>query len=433
MSDTGPGGERGTTPAAARTVLVPVGPSSTLRETVEYVVDSTLDRVEGAEPAPAEGDASADGSTGASTDATADASTEATGGEEGTDASTGDRETAEFDAGGAAEPQFVPPVVHFVYVHAPEEFDPEERTPAFDDAEELLDRVRIWAEEDAGGEERIDVRTAHLGSDRYLFSPADVAGTLVDAARARGVDRIVLDPEYDPGVGAPLLRPLAYELTRDESLTIEEAPVQQPVRRAPLVGRSSARRIGALVGLSFCFYQLLAGAFSAFDLVTGGVTALVVAGSLSRISFGRDPTPTETPVRLARGVLYVPYLFWEILVANVAVAAVILLPWKSIDPEMTRIRPAVYGALPITSLANSITLTPGTLTVRVQGRELLVHTLIPSAREDLFDGGLERAIRFLFYGRRAMRIDSLRDRDVAEVLAVGSSTDAGSADGGEEP
>lgn len=417
MSDTGSGGERGTTPAAARAVLVPVGPSSTLRETVEYAVDSTLDRIEGADPATDDGGAPA-----APTDGERRADAETEGGEPGGTA-----------AGDESELQFVPPIVHFVYVHAPEEFDPEERSPAFDDAEELLDRVRVWAEEDAGGEERIDVRTAHLGSERYLFSPADIAGTMVDAARDRGVDRIVLDPEYDPGVGAPLLRPLAYELSRSETLTIEEAPVQQAVRRAPLVGRSSARRIGALVGLSFCFYQLLAGAFSAFDIVTGSVTALVVAGSLSRISFGRDPTLTETPLRLARGLLYLPYLFWEILVANVVVAMVILLPWKSIDPEMTRIRPAVYGALPITSLANSITLTPGTLTVRVQGRDLLVHTLIPTAREDLFDGGLERAIRFVFYGRRAMRIDSLRDRDVAEVLTGGTSADASSADGGEEP
>jgi len=388
--------DRGDGPAGARPVLVPVAPSATLRETVEWVVDSTLDAVEEAggvdlpddEPAP----------------------------------------SPEADQDATMEDASARPIVHFVYVHAPEEFDPEDQAPALDDAEELLDRVQVWAEEDAGGDHRIDVRTAHVGTDRYLFSPADVAAALIDASRERGVERIVLDPEYDPGIGAPLLRPLQYELTRDGSLSIEEAPVQARTRRAPLVGRSTVRRIGAIAGLSFVFYQVLAGAFSPFDVVTGAVTATVVAVSLSRISFGRDPSPTEGPRRLVRFAIYVPYLFWEILVANSAVAAVILDPRKSIHPEMTRIKPAVYGALPITTLANSITLTPGTLTVRVQGRELLVHTLIVDAREDLFNGALERAVRFVFYGRRAMRLDSLRDRGVAEVLPV----DDAPAEGGDE-
>ncbi|AGN00099.1 monovalent cation/H+ antiporter subunit E [Salinarchaeum sp. Harcht-Bsk1] len=398
------GGRDHDAPGAAVDVLVPVAPSATLRETVEYVVDSTLERVESAA-----GGSSSDEDSGPQADS---------------------RPSDAPDAETPPAPASPPPAIHFVYVHAPDEFDPDDETPALDDADELLDRVRVWAEEDAGGEEYLDVHTGHVGSDRYLFSPADVAAALIDAARERGVERIVLDPEYDPGVGAPLLRPLTYELSRDSTLTIEEAPVQQQVRRAPLVGRSSARRIGTLLGLSFLFYQVLAGAFSAFDLVTGGITAIVVAGSLSRISFGRDPTLTDTPLRVARGILYLPYLFWEILVANVAVAAVILDPRRVIDPQMTRIRPAVYGALPITSLANSITLTPGTLTVRVQGRELLVHTLIPGAREDLFDGSLERAIRFVFYGRRAMRIDSLRDRDAAEVVTgPAPSTDASRVDG----
>jgi multicomponent Na+:H+ antiporter subunit E len=112
----------------------------------------------------------------------------------------------------------------------------------------------------------------------------------------------------------------------------------------------------------------------------------------------------------------VPYLFWEILKANVQDAAVILHPRLPIDPRMTRITPAVWGGLPVTTLANSITLTPGTLTVRIRGRSLKVHTLLPASREDLFDGSLERAVRFVYYGRAAMNIPSLRERDACEML-----------------
>ena len=312
-----------------------------------------------------------------------------------------------------------PGLIRFVYVHSPEtaQVDPRAAgTQPREDAEELLGRAEVWVREDAGEHaERVKIETAHLGTDEYLFSPGDFARTLGSDAAAHGIDRIVLDPEYDPGAGAPFLRPLAVELARDRGLTIEEAPVEPRARRTPLVRRSSPLQLGVLFGLAFVFYQALAGAFTVFDLVTGAVSATIVAVALSRVTFTRDPT-WNTPLRLARMALYVPYLLFEIVKANIQIAAVILHPRLPVEPRLTTIRPAVWGGLPVTTLANSITLTPGTLTVRVNGPTLIVHTLVPAARSDLFGGALERAVRFLFYGRRAMRIDSPRDRGATEIL-----------------
>jgi len=70
---------------------------------------------------------------------------------------------------------------------------------------------------------------------------------------------------------------------------------------------------------------------------------------------------------------------------------------------------------------------------------MIVHTLVEDAREGLFDGDLERAVRFLFYGRRAMRIESLRDRGETEILQSPDSepetamTDGGHPDSTDEP
>jgi len=64
----------------------------------------------------------------------------------------------------------------------------------------------------------------------------------------------------------------------------------------------------------------------------------------------------------------------------------------------------------VTTLANSITLTPGTLTVSVTDRAFTIHSLTAGARADLFDGGLERAVRFVFYGRESMAIATPRER-----------------------
>ena len=77
---------------------------------------------------------------------------------------------------------------------------------------------------------------------------------------------------------------------------------------------------------------------------------------------------------------------------------------------------AVWGGSPLTTLANSITLTPGTLTVRAEGQDLYVHALFPSAREGLFAGTLERAVRFVFYGRAAAAIATPAERGDTELL-----------------
>lgn len=300
------------------------------------------------------------------------------------------------------------------------------RDPGVETAQDLLDRVSVWADEDAGDRsEELTVETSHIGLDRYLFSPEDVAEVLADEATTNDIDLLILNPEYDPGIGAPFLRPLEAELARLD-LEIEEAPLARPARRRPLLLRSSPVQAGSLFFASFLFYQVLAGSLVAFDLVTGAVSATIVAVGLSRVTFHRDPG-VESLLRVGRLAVYVPYLLWEIIKANVIVAAVILRPSLPIDPRMTRISPAVWGALPLTALANSITLTPGTLTVRVDGENLVVHTLVTGAREDLFEGGLERGVRFTFYGRKGMSIPSPRERGATEILQKPPSDEDGSS------
>lgn len=330
--------------------------------------------------------------------------------------------------------------VRFVYVHTPdravtESADPDaEQYPEEEQASELLQRIAVWADEDAGSEsERLVVETDQVGQDRYLFSPEDLAEQFAAEIERHDISRLVLDPEYDPGIGAPLLRPLEVELARYEALQVEQAPVTSRTRRSPLVVRSTPVRIGSLFFISFLFYQLLAGQLYWFDLVTGAMSATIVAVGLSRVTFRKDPTANSVG-RVLRLFVYAPYLLFEILKANVQVAAVILHPRLPIEPQLTRVRSAVWGAIPVMALANSITLTPGTLTVRVDGRTLTVHTLVVPAREDLFDGGLERAVRFVFYGRNAMGLSSPRERGDAEVLQpaeTDGSAESGVPDGGQ--
>ena len=342
-------------------VLVPVGESPTLRNTVAYAVQTARERAE----------------------------------------ETGETAT-----------------VHFVY---PAVWRAIEATRAekFERAEELLDRVELWAEEDLGGDEEteeraaepaIDVETAIVGSDEYLFSPADFARVIVSYANEHDLDRVVVDPEYQPGGNAPMLRPLEFELSKS-GLYVEEAPVERPARRGVLVGRESLSQYLIVFGASYLFYLTLGGFSGTFDLVTGAISAGVVALVLGQISLKGRPSFRDVPGKTARFLLYMPYLFWEIAKANVSLAYVILHPRLPIDPQMVQFRAAVWDDLPATTLANSITLTPGTLTVEVSQREFFIHSLTRSARRDLLEGALERAVRFVFYGRAAARIPSPRERE----------------------
>ncbi|SFB93246.1 multisubunit sodium/proton antiporter, MrpE subunit [Halobiforma haloterrestris] len=304
---------------------------------------------------------------------------------------------------------------HLVVALPYDEEMPEGRTQA-EEAEELLSRARNWAEEDAGDAE-VRIETAALGTDEYLFGPRDYAEIFASYAREREIDRIVLDPEYQPGVTARILQPLERELDR-RGVSYDEAPVDRPARHGRLVtGGQRFDQLFATFWISFGFYLVLGDPFYWFDIVTGVAVGGIVSTTLAQVTFSFPLDRVRSPIRVGRFILYIPYLLWEIVRANIAVSAVILRPSMPIEPTLARVNARVRSGLPLTALANSITLTPGTLTVRADDQRLLVHTLIPSAREDLFDGGLEKAIRFVFYGREAAgAIASPRERDDADVV-----------------
>lgn len=311
--------------------------------------------------------------------------------------------------------------IHFVYAEVMRTGDPQfaENRAAHD---ELLDQVAIWAQSDleeaTEGVEGVtvadvDIVTATIGASRYLFAPSDYADVLRDYAESNGLETVVLDPGYNPVGNSALLSPLEAELGR-RGVTAERADVDRPARRSQFPQPRGALQFLAIFGVSYLFYLTLAWFASALDFVTGAIGAAIVGVALSRVSLTQPLPPLQTARQLLRFALYVPYLLWEVTKANLGIARVILDPRMPIDPSVVRFRAAVWGGLPVTTLANSITLTPGTLTIDVGNREFVVHSLTTGSRRDLLDGALERAVRFIFWGRRAARIPSPRERSRGE-------------------
>jgi len=87
-----------------------------------------------------------------------------------------------------------------------------------------------------------------------------------------------------------------------------------------------------------------------------------------------------------RFLLYVPWLFWEIVIANFQVASVVLDPKMPISPRLIRVRPTQKTDLGRVIYANSITLTPGTITIAIEGDEFVIHSLLADeAADDVTD------------------------------------------------
>ncbi|MBI2207459.1 MAG: Na+/H+ antiporter subunit E [Candidatus Rokubacteria bacterium] len=121
----------------------------------------------------------------------------------------------------------------------------------------------------------------------------------------------------------------------------------------------------------FVFWVLLSGHFGALELGLG------VLASAAVTYLNRDLAALGELLRHTRAfVAYLPWLFREIVVANIQVVKVVLDPRLPIDPVVGRFQTALQSDLAITTLGNSITLTPGTITLDVDGREFVIHSLL---------------------------------------------------------
>ena len=151
-------------------------------------------------------------------------------------------------------------------------------------------------------------------------------------------------------------------------------------------------RATSLFVLLYAVWLLLSGHYDEPLLLALGAasSAAVVA-----IAWRMDLIDNEGhPVQLSWRILfYWPWLLWEIAKANVAVARIILHPALPIAPVMLKARTSQRSELGQVIYANSITLTPGTVSVDLrEDGEITVHALTREAAEDLQTGVMDRRV-----------------------------------------
>lgn len=140
--------------------------------------------------------------------------------------------------------------------------------------------------------------------------------------------------------------------------------------------------------LTFLVWLLLTWPPTYVDVGVGFFFAILVATLLSEL-YPENPAAVFDPRRWFWAALYLPYFFWHCLKANLDVAYRVLHVDLPIRPGIVRVPTTLKSDWSKTFLAASITLTPGTLVVDINGQDLYVHWI------NVPDKDLERQTRLV--------------------------------------
>lgn len=149
--------------------------------------------------------------------------------------------------------------------------------------------------------------------------------------------------------------------------------------------------------LTFLLWLLLSGRFDGFHIGLGAVSCGIVSLTSGRMIFGRLEL-RHFVTTVPRFVLYIPWLLYQILLANIHVMKLVYHPRMAdlIDPRIVKFHSRLKSHLALTTFANSITLTPGTITVYATDYgDFEVHAIDRRSGEAL-PGDMERRIAKIF-------------------------------------
>ncbi|MBT3551947.1 MAG: Na+/H+ antiporter subunit E [Rhodospirillaceae bacterium] len=152
----------------------------------------------------------------------------------------------------------------------------------------------------------------------------------------------------------------------------------------------------------FILWLALSGHFHELILIElGVVSSIFVVWIAHRMNLADDE---GHPIQMTLGALsFLPWLAWEIIKANIDVARIILSPSLPISPVLFKVKASQVTEVGMVAYANSITLTPGTVTVDVDdaSSEFTIHAITAEAANELETGRMDR---------RAVRMEGVSGR-----------------------
>lgn len=175
---------------------------------------------------------------------------------------------------------------------------------------------------------------------------------------------------------------------------------QESVDNARIVGSPMVHKV-CLFLLLFAFWMALAGSLKTKFVIYGIITAATTVwlcyplllvpnrdGSKKYFVFG---------VPIFKFISYTGWLMWQLVLANIDVLKATTSQELDIDPKVVRFYFRVDNPMACVVLANSITLTPGTVTLNVDDEGLFeIHALTVGAAEGVLDGSFQKKVADLF-------------------------------------
>ncbi len=170
--------------------------------------------------------------------------------------------------------------------------------------------------------------------------------------------------------------------------------MEEPKKREASGGRHGYQAF--IFCLLLVVWVVFSGLFDLFHLSLGVVSSALVTWISSDLLFRDRAVPLHRRIR--QGLRLSGYLFWlmgQVVLANNNLLRLSLAGKRAIHPRIVRYRTELQSDFEKYLLANSITLTPGTVTMKIIGQTFYIHAIGDHAARSL-DGEMDRRIARIF-------------------------------------
>lgn len=152
-------------------------------------------------------------------------------------------------------------------------------------------------------------------------------------------------------------------------------------------------RVVVLVVVLGGLWLLLSGFFQPLLLALGAASVLFC--TLAAWRLGILDGEAQSFQHLWRAVRYTPWLLLEIMKSSIDVAKLTLAPSLPINPVLFPARASQDSDLGQVIYANSITLTPGTISIDLEPGSILVHAITETGAADIESGEMDRRVTWM--------------------------------------
>jgi len=150
-----------------------------------------------------------------------------------------------------------------------------------------------------------------------------------------------------------------------------------------------------LFTLMLGFWIFLSGKFDLFHLLAGVICSILVTVFSRKLHLANPPDRGGIALELYRLLKYSLWLVYQIFISGIDVTKRVFKLDMPINPGIIKTKSMLKSDVALTVLANSITLTPGTMTIDIVDEEIYIHCLAIESEEALLKSEAEFELQIM--------------------------------------